>query len=164
MSVSFTISTSHPDLSYIKPECPRHLHSTTKSIYYLFPTGYKPGLLKSFTTLYLLSGCVFNKQTFNQFRISPPSQPSSRYFEYLFSLEEAESLRTWGNSWKCGGWDYLSQPFIIWASLLLSALTPNLLLSPAFQPLTITRFPTSGSVYTRLKRCSEITLTNLLLN
>ena len=155
VSVSFAISTSHPDLWYIKPECPRHLHRTIKSIYYLFPTGYEPGLLKSFTALHLLSGCVFDKQTFNQFHISPPSQPLSRYFEYLFSLEEAESLGTWGNSWKCGGWDYLSQPFIIWASLLLS---------PAFQPLTITRFPTSESVYTRLKRCSEITLTNLLLN
>ena len=69
-----------------------------KSIYYLFPTGYEPGLLKSFTALHLLSGCVFNKQTFNQFHISPPSQPPSRYFEYLFSLEEAESLGTWGNS------------------------------------------------------------------
>ena len=69
-----------------------------KSIYYLFPTGYEPGLLKSFTALHLLSGCVFDKQTFNQFHISPPSQPLSRYFEYLFSLEEAESLGTWGNS------------------------------------------------------------------
>jgi hypothetical protein len=38
VSVSFAISTSHPDLSYIKPECPRHLDRTTKSIYYLFPT------------------------------------------------------------------------------------------------------------------------------
>ena len=103
VSVSFAISTSHPDLSYIKPECPRHLHRTRKSIYYLFLTGYEPGLLKSFTALYLLSGCVYNKQTFNQFHISPPSQPSSRYFEYLFSLEEAESLGTGGNSWKCGG-------------------------------------------------------------